>query len=41
LTIELMRAVPEAMKPHRIAIQARDTLPERAPQRIEQTPQAA
>jgi molecular chaperone IbpA len=41
LTIELVRELPEAMKPHRIAIQARDTLPERVPQRIEQTPQAA
>jgi molecular chaperone IbpA len=41
LTIELVRELPEAMKPRRITIQARDTLPEREPQRLEQTPQAA
>jgi molecular chaperone IbpA len=41
LTIELVRELPEAMKPRRIAIQARDTLPERASQRIEQKSQAA
>jgi molecular chaperone IbpA len=41
LTIELLRELPEAMKPRRIAIQARHARPESEPQRIEQTPQAA
>ena len=41
LTIELVRELPEAMKPRRIAIQTRDARPEREPQRIEQMPQAA
>ncbi|HWA45854.1 MAG TPA: Hsp20 family protein [Hypericibacter adhaerens] len=36
LTIELLRELPEAMKPRRIAIQTGDASPARGPQRIEQ-----
>jgi molecular chaperone IbpA len=41
LTIELVRELPEAMKPRRIAIQARDARSGRESERIEQAPQAA
>jgi len=36
LTIELMRELPEEMKPRRIEIQARDALPKGKYQEIEQ-----
>jgi molecular chaperone IbpA len=41
LTIELVRELPEEMKPRRIEIQAQGALQKRAPRRIEQQKQAA